>query len=458
MKISAPVKTMILSVLAALLCLALGGAGAEEAADIVFAPQGDYRVFCENGLYGVRDLDGNTVVPAKYNGIQTIRNDLCVVETGDPEDVVCGLWRLSTAEELLPCEYYDIGITGTMVLTSSVADPELSSYSYIHIVDPETGSVILEAEKPWEHFLPLADGRFFTPFCDYWEDEEEIERAGLVAPDGTVLIEGDFTEVSTLPGSRGLVKAINQPEGICRYYNANTGAWLEGTWRWGIDFVDGYAAVWGVDRGWYVIDETGRAVSPDYERIAEIYGDPQYGQGFFAVQQADGWYVIRVSPDAEPEVLLGPVDCGVTPQYMGNGIFALPVTEGTLVFSAADGRSLMLDHGMVVACHADCMEIKIDGEYGYLFADFSSIEPAYDDAVPFLGDYGFVKTGGAWHPIDRAGHVDLSVSYPWISIFSDIEDPCNTEPFYLVENNDDGYLCLNPALEPFTFRCFVPNG
>ncbi len=171
----------------------------------------------------------------------------------------------------------------------------------------------------------------------------------------------------------------------------------------------------------------------------------------FAAEQSDGWYIIRVSSGLEPEILLGPVLCNCDPLYMEDQVFALRTDHGTLFFSAADGRQLMLE-GVTVsdprATH--CIVASQGDRKGFVFDDLSVITPAFDDCLPFLEDYGFAKIGDVWHPIDRDGQVDLNVSYPQVWHSSD-------STYYLAEVSTGGYLCLNPNLEPISYVCSEPD-
>ena len=55
----------------------------------------------EEGNSGVMDINGNEIIPAKYYGVSTIWNGLCVVYD---YDFNYGLYDLG-GNELLPCEY-----------------------------------------------------------------------------------------------------------------------------------------------------------------------------------------------------------------------------------------------------------------------------------------------------------------------------------------------------------------
>lgn len=418
-----------------------------------FAPQGNYRVFCMDGLYGVQTLDGETVIPAQFAGIQPFTGDLCVVEGVMDEECYIGLWRLSTGEELLPCDYENIDITGTMVITSSAYSSEDDYGFRNHLFNPETKQMVLD-DPDITAIWPIGDGRLFE--VEYLDPTgDEIVR--LVASDGTLLLEDDLWVAECTSTSHGIVTVIKADIGFFEYYNTATYQWFKELYDCAWPFADGYAAVCPTIRqdAYYVIDETGTIVTPTYSKMAtDEYGIPQYGQGLFAVQQEDGWYVIRVSSEAEPEALLGPVQCNGEPVYLGNQVFALAVDEGTLVFSGADNRQAMLP-GITVHDYdsfiANCTAIHKDGKTGFLFDDLSVIEPAYDGCVEFLGDYGFVKIDGIWYPIDRSGHVDESVSYPNVAISDDLT-------YYVIEYETDDVLCLNPELQPISHRSFCEHG
>ena len=79
------------------------------------------------------------------------------------------------------------------------------------------------------------------------------------------------------------------------------------------------------------------------------------------------------------------------------------------------------------------------------------IEPVYDDCVPFLGNYGFVMMDGVWHPIDRKGVVDRSVSYPSVAVSTG-------GTYYAVEYDPNNVLCLSPELEAISHRSYVEHG
>ena len=435
-----------------ILCLATV-AFADEA---VFAPQGMYRVFCVDDLYGVQSLDGKTVIPAQFAGIQPFKDDLCLVEAEYEGESCFGLWRLSTGEELLPCMYACMQIAGQMVLASDPCGPE-TEYAMTQLFDPESGTVVLNVhDTDYDRIdyyvpLPLAGGEYFTLSRDSESDE------CLISPDGTVLIDSPVSMVGHSSASWGIVDIMLADEHRLpfRFYNIATRSWLDGSYGWTFGFIDGYAAVEGVDREWYVIDEAGHVVTPPYRSIAfdDIFGVEygQYGQGLFAVKQKDGWYIIRVSSGTEPEILLGPVICDRDPLYIEDQVFALRTDNGTLLFSAADGRQLLLEGITVEDPHAvHCIVTCRGDRKGFAFDDLTVIDPAFDDCLPFLEDFGFVKAGDLWHPINREGQVDLSISYPQVQYSSE-------GGYYLAEVSSDSYLCLNPNLEPISFVISEPD-
>ena len=412
--------------------------------EVTFAPQGMYRVFCENGLYGIRTLDGETAVPARFEGIRPIRGDLCVVETRAGDDVCAGLWRLSTGEELLPCEYWDIELTDTMVITSDIWDPDMDGYSMCQLYDPDRRTFTVTAGAGHDCVWSVADGQFFSLYS--WEDGTER----LIAPDGTAILDMDLNVVDASPVSHGIVAVYGwfEEDGAGNYaqrcYNTVTGTWLEGSWKGGYEFADGYAAVWGSDRKWYVIDESGKQVTPGYQWIANEDDAVPYGCGLFSAKTDDGWHIIRVSSGAEPEDLWGPVQCSGYPGYLGNGVFALPAEEGTLVFDGLGGKQCFLEDTCVWDRYVShSAEIESGGKFGFLLDDLSVIGPVYDGCAAFLGDWGFVKIDNTWHPVSRDGQVDTSISFSRVEVSYD-------ECFYLVEYDRDHMLCLDPSLQPIT--------
>ncbi len=424
--------------------------------EAVFAPQGTYRVFCVDDLYGVQSLDGETVIPARFAGIQPFQDDLCMVEAEYEGKRCFGLWRLSTGEELLPCMYACMQIAGRMVLASDPCGPE-TVYAMTQLFDPKSGTVVLNVhDTDYDGIdycvpLPLAGGECFTLSRDSGGDE------CLISPDGTVLLEDAVSMVGGSSAGRGIVDIwlANEHGSPVRFFNTATRSWLDGSYRWTFGFIDGYAAVEGEDWEWYVIDEAGHVVTPPYRSIAfdQIFAVEygQYGQGLFAVKQEDGWYIIRVSSEAEPEILLGPVICNRDPLYIDDQVFALRTDRGTLLFSAADGRQLMLEEITVEDPHAvHCIVTRRGDRKGFAFDDLTVIDPAFDGCLPFLGDSGFVKTGGLWHPINREGRVDLSVSYTQVQYSSE-------GGYYLAEVSSGGYLCLNPNLEPISYVVSEPD-
>ena len=155
--------------------------------------------------------------------------------------------------------------------------------------------------------------------------------------------------------------------------------------------------------------------------------------------------MIRVSSDAGPEILLGPIQCKYYPDYLGKGFFALPTNEGDLVFSGTDGKSMLLENTSVSESFIhDSALLYRDGKFGFLFEDLSFIEPAYDDCVEFLDDYGFVKINDLWYPIDRNGQVNLSVSYPYVTT-------AYHDTYYTVYFEEDSLcLFLNADLQPIS--------
>jgi hypothetical protein len=419
--------------------------------EVSFVPQGMYRVFCADGLYGMQTVNGETIIPAQYAGIQPIQDDLCLVEAEYEGKRCFGLWRLSTGEELLPCRYQWMQIAGSSVLTSEPADSE-GNLGLTRIYDPENRVEVLNVADTGfdsiDYYVPqpLANGQCFVL--------SRLDEPGrMIAPDGTVLIDEPFSMVGDSPSCHGIVDVMSGDDGSFRFFNTGTREWLEGSYGWTYGFRDGYAAVEGEDRKQYVIDETGRVVTPPYDAIA-FEGMPeygQYGQGLFAVKQGGEWFVIRVSAESEPEVLFGPIRCSRDPLYLGDQVFALRTDSGTLVFSAADGRQLMLEGITVSDAYAEyCIVTRCEDRKGFLFTDLTVIDPVFEDCLPFLGEYGLVKIGDLWHPINRAGQVDMSVSWPQVWHSSD-------SAYYLAKVSTGGYLCLNPNLEPISYVCSKPD-
>ena len=423
-------------------------------AEDVFAPQGEWRVFSAEGLYGMETLDGEAVIPARFSGIYPVKGDLCVVMEGGGDDVLMGLWRLSSREELLPCQFQWIEIAGNTAMIGGLYDPEEDECMGLGgLYDPSSAKIVAIPEG-YDGVWSLADGALFALFRN---EKAFTPYLRLIKPDGTPLLDQELIKAEMGKASNGIimVMAAHEDSFSFRYYNTVAEAWLEGSFDWALCFVDGYAAVKGDDRRWHVIDESGKTVSPPFRNVAFGFNDDdgfgQYGQGLFAMEQDDGWYLIRVSSESEPEVLLGPVPCDEDPLYVGNQVFAMCSEEGTLVFSAADGRQLMLEDTTIDDYWATgCSSIRNGDKVGFLFDNLTMIEPAYDDCIGFLGDYGFVKIDEKWYPIDRNGQVDMSVSYPCVEISEDGE-------YYRVEY-DDCVLCLNPELQPITCISVAEHG
>ena len=414
----------------------------------VFAPQGEYLVFFEEGLYGVQRLDGRTVIPARFSGVCPMQGDLCVVENSDGVNLTYGLWRLSTGEELLPCEYGEMEIAGSMVLTSGILDQESDISYFCQLYDPEKRAFAVTEDESPNGIWPIADGQFYELFN---LEDDTITR--LVDHDGSNLLNMPLLEAEAWPSSNGIIEVYGlkgEPgwewENGTRYYNTVTGTWLDDTWKSGYAFADGYAAVWGEDWKWYVIDETGTVVTPAYEWIANEHDTAQYGYGLFPVKRTDGWYIIQVSSEAGATDLLGPISCSGDPNYLGGGVFAFPTEEGMLVYAGLTGQRRLLPGSRIFRDSESCRSLTVHNEkYGFLFTDLTMIEPVYDGCVDFLGDYGFVKIDSLWYPIDRTGQVDRSVSYPNVRISYSFEENC-----YLVEYDEHDIMCLNPDLQPIT--------
>ncbi len=123
-----------------------------------------------------------------------------------------------------------------------------------------------------------------------------------------------------------------------------------------------------------------------------------------------------------------------------------------LVFSGACERSVLLE-GVDFIDHlsspfvGDCLVFERDGQYGFLFDDMTVVGPAWEGGVGFLGDHGFVSVDGLWHPIDRSGQADMSVSYPFVR-------QSNDGSFYLVKYDDGNYLCLDRDLQPISHMSY----
>ncbi len=438
----------LMLVLMMVLCMTMC-ARAEE----LFAPQGSYRVFCVDGHYGVQTLDGETVVPARFDGIEPIQGDMCVVEVIDEDGPAAGLWRLSTGEELLPCEYWEFEITDTMVIVSDTRDPEAGGYFMSQLYDPANRTFIVSESTTHHGIWSLENGRCFSLYKYEANHTEEY----LIAPDGTPLLSMWVVECLADSASNGIVAVFSwegldgwEPDDGTRYFNTVTGEWLDGFWDSGYAFEDGYAAVWGRDWKWYVIDESGAVQTPGYKWIAnedDAYIGSAYGFGLFSVKKEDGWYIIRVSPESEPKELLGPVECTENPSYLGNGVYSLPVRDGILVFSGLCGQQRLLENTSVYGQFtSDSIIIENNGKYGFLFDDLTVIEPAFEGCLPFIGDCGFVKMDDLWYAIDRKGLVDMNVSYPQMDISRD-------DSYYVIENAPDDYTCLNADLEPISHVC-----
>ena len=411
-------------------------------AEETFAPQGDYCVFCADGLYGVQTLDGETVVPAEYIGIHPIYNDLCIVEAiGSPYHPLLGLWRLSTREELQPCIWNTITVTDTLVVLNNEDD-------LMYLYDPYSNRIILSSN--W--ILPLGNGkRFVTESeADDSSDGEIVDYCyQFRAPDGTIVFEvevadgflmdnpainTDYALISSSPDSTMSVMSM---------YNFITGKQIMTT-----DFqcfwpVDGYAAAWSDQTHYYIIDCNGNQVSPFYLDIAMTVYTPEYGDGLFAVKKEDGWYIIRVDSEINPDELFGPIQCYGKPYYLGNQLFALPTEKGTLFFSALNNQHLFLEDTWTGGSMRASTTICKEGRYGFLFEDLTIIEPLYDSCCGFLGDFGFVKIGGVWHPIDREGNVDEGISYSYVNQSTD-------GLYYYVWCENGETYCLDLMLQPIT--------
>ncbi len=447
-------KSLMTAVLALCLLCLLSFAGAEE----TFAPQGDYRVFCEDGCYGVQTLGGETVIPARFDGIEPFHGDLCVVQNRyDERRSVRGLWRLSTGEELLPCEYAAFEIAGDMVLSGGVINPEGDGWHACALYDAVRRCWTVPEDRNtwvWAHsLLPDDDGQFFV--MRVVGPGESFDDAGdtLIRSDGTPILSMEIFDFAATEASGGILAVTPWEEQAewewadgTRYYNTVTDAWLEGCWRFGWAFADGYAAVWGSDWKWYIIDETGEVVSPAYEWIANELDPIRYEGGLFTVRQSDGWYVIRMTP-AGPENLLGPVECRYDPSYIGHGIFAFNTAEGTLVYSGRDDRSVLLGQDVSVSTFCGgSATLSRGGRSGFLLSDRTVIDPAWERCLDFIGDYGFVRIDGLWYPVDRGGEVDRTRSYPNVRLSEDGRT-------YLADGDEDGIMCLNPQLQPVSHMC-----
>lgn len=444
-------KRILTACCVAALCLAvMCTAFADEAS---FVPQGQYCVFTEDGLCGVQTLAGETVIPPRFHGIQPIRGDLCIVETRDEARTAAGLWRLSTAEELLPCEYWELIITDTMVIVSDKRDAADDGYYLSQLYDPDRKTFIVTEEDPSDGVWPLADGKYFLLI----DDENGTDF--LITPNGTPLLDSPVTSVTATSFSGDFVAVYNiwdKREGLgqdgVRYLNTATGEWLDGFWWFGYTFADGFAAVWTRDWKWYVIDQRGAALTPAYDWIANEDDDPDcYGMGLFSVKQGDNWYIIRVNAETPPETLLGPVQCAYEPSYLGKGVYALPVQEGTLVFSGVSRQERLLENTHVCGWFTlDSTMIRQDDRYGFLFDDLTVIEPAFDKCLSFSGDFSFVKTDGLWHPIDRAGQVDFTISYSEVIL-------SRRSGCFFAKYDDTRFLCLNKELEPISYAASLPQ-
>lgn len=156
----------------------------------------------DEGAYGVMDIHGNEIIPAKFYGINTIWNGLCVVYD---KDFNYGLYDLG-GNELLPCEYEMIYGNDITMRVKTQDDVDCFYFPGTGLVEAqdytEADDVYYTYAEEGSHdlvnYIVLSTGEIITA--------EDYERAGIALiyseeagfmelVTGQTLLEGGFDDV-----------------------------------------------------------------------------------------------------------------------------------------------------------------------------------------------------------------------------------------------------------------------
>lgn len=405
-------------------------------AESIFAPQGNYTVFEQNGLYGIRNESGNIVMPAKFDGIEPIVGDFCVVD----QRGMCGLWNLSEGRELLPCEYEAIYLSDDLI---AVVDSDT-------FIDQKTMKQ-LEIDIPIRHIYP-PDGPNFL--IDYTIDDEVF--VSIVCQDGTVVL--PYETHSMIVSKEGIVWLVDHESYNVRYYDIRHSCFIGESYWYGSMFVNGYAIVIRrtetSSKEYFLINELGQQVTAVYDEIA-LGNEPDEistEHGLFAYREKDAWYVGQVT-GAEKSIisLAGPFDCVTTPIYLGNGMFAFSVESGTYVYSATVNDQILLDETYeIVNIGGQSAAYWKNGHAGYLFPDFNMIDPLFDGVQPFFGSHTFVRKQGLWYIVNRDGIIDDQISYQRVD-----SDYQHTQ--FICKSDEEVYYCYDKDAKLITVLLNLSN-
>ncbi len=365
-----------------------------------FSPQNGFVVFERDQLLGIKDIDNNIIFEPIYEEIMPIDgNGLCIVAIDEKK----GLLDLTRSQVLLPCEYYSIEQTGNIFIID---------YSDLY---EATSAEFLDIQDQFDEVFPSDNPDYLLTYrTNTIADGLEYEFYGVLDKAGSVVLHCEYPSISISDNGIAVIIDRNQQY---EYYDLQHGIKVFDDFSFCSVFHDGYAIV-RIDRDKYcLIDEAGCRATPYYPEIAVDDRTLWTSNGTFLYRIDSMWYAgITIGVD-EAKCIAGPFQCIEKPFLAGNEIFVFPQQNDWLFVAPARNAERRIESIQRFYSYDDCFIYK-DGEEKkhYIFPDLSQSKGSYEDAVPFIGNHGFVKANGAWHPIDREGKINESISYTSVEV------------------------------------------
>lgn len=383
---TAVMKRMVLAII---LCCILLISVANSEPVLSFGLQGNYRVFEKNSLFGLQDIDGNTIIGARYAGMEPIVNGFVVVS----DQSGFGVYSIG-GNEVLPTDYDYICIDEQAWL--------LRKNDKTFMYDPES---CIRISDEYDSIWHIRNSGFYGCFSQY------SETYGVLNADGELVLPCVYMDLQESNDST--IVMLSGENYRVRYYSLSSLSFLDGDYHWGSAFCDGYAAVCSEpDQGCWIINEQGERVTSVYEDIAA-----SNGQGCFACMENGGWYIRDIQQ--EEAFIAGPYK--EEPYYIGNGFFTIQEANSFIVYSCLDQQERVYDGIDAIANFEGVAAATIQGawskhpKYG-LFYPNMDIEPAVFDDVLILDNSIFVLNDDVWHIQYSQYEFDKSQTYTDVSV------------------------------------------
>ncbi len=387
--------------------------------EVFSVQQGMYQTFVLNDKVGLRDINGNELIPAMFTGISPVWNGFCIVQDGNNY----GVWS-ADGRAVLPAEYSGVSL-GKYAWV-------LGDYDQYMLYDPAADEIVSDAYE----ILYCGDD---IPYYTIVDDDQ----VGLIDRYGNLILPCEYDEIYCTADC--IARCVTEEYGTV-YYSIRQESFLDGCFVWGTDFSSGRAIVYDEEHGACVINEEGNQVSPYFEDVAFT----TFKLGITFAAQTDGEWFIRSLRQPE-EIISGPYEN--EPEHIGKDTYTIRERDGLTVISSAWDSELYID-GISGAVEMDddndntmifssgSNDDEYDTKYGYLFDDKHVIPPSYDDGDYFLGDYAFARRDGIWYAVDRQGAEEIRQEY--LNVMIDPDFDC-----YVAEQDGRCYY-LNRELAPIT--------